>query len=667
MTYNPTYNICRRFHVARKADPNTRYKVYRQRDGKYHYASVQVPNPPDSASKSKYKIVHIGTVDPSLVFTPNANFRLLDVEERVKYIFPHDWDISKLTAMNDEEYAKKALLELISKEQVSPSSNSTQGPIPLQTSVFLQDENNDKEYVETDGDVNSGVRPSDSYLDQYNNKLYGSFWILQQISINQGVYEDLLTTFRGNIAKVNEVMSLAFYPYLSERNFNRFSKWQNTHETLLEYPMPAPAITKLTQSITDNDRMTLIQLRINRLPKDAAVDCDSTTRSAWGKCLADIHWGKNKDNEKLRNTLEVFVYSLTTHQPIYYRSFAGNTSDMSTVRTVLKDLLELGMTDVVFTADRGYCSDENIASLVAAELPFLLCAKTGVAPIAPLLRTLKYDSDGVPLDMEYDEDSHLYMAQVNVPVYQSRLCDGTPVIINNVKANLFLDLGVRIQEVAAIKREVDAERESIDEDIKKSILPDNIKKYNALLSYHKAYYLYDDDKKPIGIAYEPLTDKISKEKSQCGFFSSLMYRQTKTAKEALADYKARDEHEKNFDQMKNQMMFRVQRNSSQDGKDGRSFILFIGLIAISILREAWRSSNEMQRSYTSTYDMLDEMESIRMSRYTDGSSHMTTFTGRQVDIAMAANIEVPLECMSPSVRKEYQRKVHSKEEKQKSK
>ena len=92
--------------------------------------------------------------------------------------------------------------------------------------------------------------------------------------------------------------------------------------------------------------------------------------------------------------------------------------------------------------------------------------------------------------------------------------------------------------------------------------------------------------------------------------------------------------------MKNQMQFKVQRNSGQDGKDGRFFILFVGLIVISVLREAWKASNEMQRSYVSTYDMLDEMESIRMSRYADGSSHITTFTSRQVEIAKVCGVNM---------------------------
>ena len=59
------------------------------------------------------------------------------------------------------------------------------------------------------------------------------------------------------------------------------------------------------------------------------------------ECLADIRWGRNKDNEQLQNTLEVVVYSLDTHEPIYYRTFAGNENDSRTLRTIINDQQKL--------------------------------------------------------------------------------------------------------------------------------------------------------------------------------------------------------------------------------------------------------------------------------------------------------------------------------------
>jgi hypothetical protein len=67
--------------------------------------------------------------------------------------------------------------------------------------------------------------------------------------------------------------------------------------------------------------MDLLRLRAARLGKDEFCAVDSTSRSAYGDTLADIHWGKNKDSLPLEQTTEVVVYTLSGHMPVYYREF----------------------------------------------------------------------------------------------------------------------------------------------------------------------------------------------------------------------------------------------------------------------------------------------------------------------------------------------------------
>ena len=624
------------YTLSRKTDPNTRYRVRIHKDRNYTYASVQETAISPKSGKKYPRTKNLGTLDANMVFTPNATFRMMPVEERGKYIFPDGWDISRATILN-------APVQTESSRAAHDSGGCSTG----NHGQTLNSPGSADEAV-SDGITHEAPLPSDTILDQYNNRLYGAFWLLEQISRECGLYDDLKETFGGNMAKVNEVLSLAFFPYLSGKNYNRFARWQNVNKTLLDYPLKPSAITRLAQSITDNDRMNLIKLRLKRLPEGAHLDCDSTSRSAWGKCLADIRWGKNKDNSKLRNTVEVVVYSLTTHEPIYYRSFPGNTSDMSTIRTILSDLDALGVKEVVFITDRGYSSSENISAMVSAGLPFVVCSKTCAAPVADCLLGIEYDAGGIPAGMEYDQKQRLYFTQVEIPEYTGRLSDGTTVRTKKLKANLFLNPRNRVDELGALKISIEQERSELDRAIKKGYVPKSIKKYNAMFDYFKVTLSAGPDGKPVGIQYSECAEKIEKERAICGYFSSLMYRLDLTAHEALRAYKARDEHEKNFDQMKNQMHFRVQRSSTEDSKNGMSFILFVGLIPISRLRNIWRSS--MCDDYNTTLDMLDEMEPIRLSEYTNGTVHMTSFTTQQVLISRACNIEPPQECIPKYMR-----------------
>ena len=130
-------------------------------------------------NKIKYKVFHIGTIDNNYIFIPNLNFRHLDNEEKKKYIFPDMWDISK------------AILDM-------NSENDTD---------FNSELKNSKD-----------IKPSDTIIDQYNNRLYGSFWLLFQIAIKTGLYDDLVKTFDNNLLVMEANRGIMMYNYLRQSN-----------------------------------------------------------------------------------------------------------------------------------------------------------------------------------------------------------------------------------------------------------------------------------------------------------------------------------------------------------------------------------------------------------------------------------------------------------------
>ena len=631
--------------AGRKANPMSPYKVFLHKDKKYRYAATQRKNETTSGKKSKYTITHWGTVSENLVFSPNATYRLTDVKERMKLIFPEDWDISVALSMNHSDES-----DCVDPRNSRTSSNGSEDAVPC----------DHPESNESGANIhasNKTATPSDTVLDQFNNRFYGAFWLLEQLSRQSGVYDDLLSVFQNNAAVVNEALTMAIYPYLSNRNFNRMARWQHGHKTAVDYDLTASYITRFTQRISDDHRMKFISLRLKRQPDGSFAACDSTTRSAWGKCLADIRWGKNKDTRELPNTLEVVVYSISTHEPVYYRTFPGNAMDMSTVRTILSDMKAAGIRELIFITDRGYTSGDNILGMIEAGLPFIMCAKTCQKPIAPLLLDIEYTPEGTPVGMEYDASKHICYKQFDVPPYKDKAPDGREVVVNGLKANVYLNLRTRLEELLLIDEKVAAEEKELSKSVEDGYCPQDIKKYNALFMYHKVTINENDGK--CHLEYTRNDERYAKDRSVCGFFSSITYKVDQDAKESLETYKLRDEQEKYFGQMKDQMSFHTQRNSSEDGKDGRLFMLFVGLILSSKLRWYWNSTN-MRDEYESSLDMLDEMETIRYSEYTDGTTHMTTFSAKQAKICDACNVDVPDECLSRTIRDEKERKRNPK-------
>lgn len=207
---------------------------------------------------------------------------------------------------------------------------------------------------------------------QNENRLYGDIWLLEQIAGLTGIRSDLIKTFEGNTEITDAVMTMAMFLLCGKGTYNQLASWQKISRAPYARPLTSVYVTKLTQMITEDDRMTLLKCRASRLSKEELCAVDSTSRSAWGDSLADIRYGKNKDHLPLPQTLEVVVYTLDGHMPVYYRSFQGNTPDSRTLATITKDLYNAGFRNVVLITDRGYESIRNLEMYIDNGQPMIM-------------------------------------------------------------------------------------------------------------------------------------------------------------------------------------------------------------------------------------------------------------------------------------------------------
>ena len=169
----------------------------------------------------KNKMIHIGKIDENFLFIPNDNFKLLEEDEKKNFIFPKECDTTNLLKVD------------FKNDKIDNNKEKSQNP-------SSKDKDMPKEITET-------LELSTSF----NNRLYGSFWLLENIAYKIGLFDDLLKVFNDNILRVNEIFSLSIYPYLSGKTYNRFARCQNAHKTLVDYHLKSPYITKMSQNITD--------------------------------------------------------------------------------------------------------------------------------------------------------------------------------------------------------------------------------------------------------------------------------------------------------------------------------------------------------------------------------------------------------------------------------
>ena len=573
--------------MARRAEESTTYKVKIHLNNGYRYASTQplVVDPERTSGRNRHRRIHWGTVDEDNKFHPNKTYLYADVSERRKLIFPDDWDMSEVASLPSERKAGR------------PSCD-----------------------------------------DDDSNKLYGDIWLLEQIAGKTGLRKDLEEALGGNREMADAIMTLAMFHITTGNTFNRAAHWQRIERVPYRRPLTSPDITYLTQSITEQHRMDLFRLRAARTKDGDLCAVDSTTRSAYGSSLADIKWGRNKERLPLEQTTEVVVYDLNTHMPIYYRTFPGNIPDSRSVETILLDLRHAGFPLLVLITDRGYESVRNMERYILDGQPLIMWVKVRQKMVLDRIRAFGSFIHS-PEGMEVDEDSRIYYRQYDID-YKVEVRSGVEKDADRLRLNLYFDPMRRSEELTSLDVAIKHQRAAL-EDIRQGGLPvDDDESIRKNYPYFTVK-IKDDDRTLV--SYELNTKKVEEAKLSSGFYANLTHRLDLNPMQALDAYSLRDEQEKLFEQQKGPLGCDRQRNWSEDGKNGRLFIMFVALIMSSYLKYVWKTT-DLKKSFCSSLEILDEMRSIRIVEHKGKAKHITPFVGRQLDICEAFGFPVPDNC-----------------------
>ena len=570
--------------MPRKPDPDAPYRVAIHIDKGYRYASTQPATVDPNTGKRKYRRIHWGTVDDNNRFVPGRAYLFAPVEERSKLIFPEGWDLSEIEKLSGNRKRGRPVIE-------------------------SQDE----------------------------NRLYGDIWLLEQIAEATGIRADLLKVFGGNREMTDAVMTLAMYLLCGKDTYHQMASWQRIARAPYAKPLTSPYITMLTQKITEQNRMDLLRLRAARLENNELCAVDSTSRSAWGDSLSDIRYGKNKDHLPLAQTLEVVVYTLSGHMPVYYRTFAGNTPDSRSLETILHDLDHAGFKDVILITDRGYESIRNLEIYIDKKQPMIMGTKVGQKHVRKEIDAFG-TFDHHPEEMEIDPKERIYYKQYGLE-YQIEGRRDNVKKADRLKLNLYFDPMRRSGELIDLDVAIKAQKESLEKLLKDQFPLDDDITIKKAYCYFKLDY---NETTRLLKGFSLDEKKVDRKKREAGFFANTTLQIDADPMAAQQHYRLRDEQEKYFRMMKGLMGADRQRNWSESGKTGRLFILFVAQILGCYLGNIRKT--KLNEDFDSIADVLGEMRPIRYIEHPNTKGFITPFIGRQVDICEAFGFDIPEGC-----------------------
>ena len=570
--------------MPRKPDPDAPYRVAIHVDKGYRYASTQPAIVDPNTGKRSYRRIHWGTVDDNNRFVPGKAYLFAPIEERSKLIFPEDWDLSEIEKLSGNRRRGRPVIE-------------------------SQDE----------------------------NRLYGDIWLLEQIAEATGIRADLLKVFGGNREMTDAVMTLAMYLLCGKDTYHQMASWQRIARAPYAKPLTSPYITMLTQKITEKNRMDLLRLRAARLKNNELCAVDSTSRSAWGDSLSDIRYGKNKDHLPLAQTLEVVVYTLSGHMPVYYRTFAGNTPDSRSLETILHDLDHAGFKDVILITDRGYESIRNLEIYIDRKQPMIMGTKVGQKHVRKEIDAFG-TFDHHPEEMEIDPKERIYYKQYDLE-YQIEGRRDNVKRADRLKLNLYFDPMRRSSELIDLDVAIKAQKESLEKLLKDQFPLDDDITIKRAYCYFKLDY---NETTRLLKGFSLDEKKVDRKKREAGFFANTTLQIDADPMAAQHHYRLRDEQEKYFRMMKGLMGADRQRNWSENGKTGRLFILFVAQILGCYLGNIRKT--KLNEDFDSIADVLGEMRPIRYIEHPNTKGFITPFIGRQVDICEAFGFDIPEGC-----------------------
>lgn len=577
----------------RPVNPENQYKVSIQKIRDYTYASTQPRVVDKKTGKVHYTRVHWGKVDENKKFIPGTKYIYASLEERKKLIFPDDWDLSEISKLSGMRRRGRPIIE-------------------------SQDE----------------------------NKLYGDIWLLEQIAESTGLRSDLLKVYHGNDELVDGLLTLAYYLISGKGGtFNQVSAWQHITKTPCDISLSATNITRITQSISNRDRMELFKLRAGRVGKNELCAVDSTSRATYGSSLADIKWGKSKDQVPLPQTVEVVVYALDTHTPIYYRSFPGNIPDSRSLKTIVGELESAGYKNLILITDRGYESIANLEYFIDKKQAVITGVKTRQKFILDKIKAFGEFNTLPENEMNIDTKERIYYKQYDLE-YQIEGMRENVKTSDKLKLNLYfdpirrsrelIDLDICRVEQAECLQEILDEKSPLDVDSR-------LKKHYWLYNLN-----YDEDTRTL-TAFSLNEKKYKMSRTVAGFFANLTQCLDLNAMEANHHYHLRDEQEKYFTNMKTLLHYDRTRAWSEDGKDGREFILFLAQILLCNLKHIHKI--KLQDEFKSVTDILNEMRAIRYIEHPNKQPFITPFISKQITICEAFGFEIPDGCAPEYVTK----------------
>ena len=510
--------------MARTTRSDSIYRISLHRNSGYTYAATH-PYTVDASGRRKYSILHWGTVTEDLRFIPGKRYLEAPEELRRKLVFPEGWDLSAAEAAG------------------APGAGAGGSSTPL--------------------------RPL-PYAAADAGKAFGDVWLLERVVGRFGVREDLCEVL-GDAACADDILTLAYYPFLTGTSFLRFYRWQSTTKV----PSSRPLETLIGESLAAISRSAFhrfMDLRRKRHDGERLVAVDSVVRLSSGNAVSDRKWGQKTERIHFQSTVEAVAYSLDAHVPVVYSTFPEAVTDARELGVFRAELAKAGLAGITVVTDRGYDSLQGLERYFH-EGPMVMCVDVKQPAVLERIKAFGRFREH-PAGMRYDAASRRWYRQYPL---------SSPDTPSDLRLNLFFNPERRAAELAQIDAEIASQQNALLELVNYAIPIDNRRTLRRDQYFFKTSY--NPDNKTV-TSFAPDKSRILSTRTASGFYANITAGLDASPLEAVSIYGLKYDQERFLRNFRSLLDFPQRPPLPDHLRFGIQLLQYIGLLLNTSLRHS---------------------------------------------------------------------------------
>lgn len=455
----------------------------------------------------------------------------------------------------------------------------------------------------------------------------------------------------------DKLLSVALFMGLNhEDSLYLIQSWSRTHTVPAPSGLSSGNLSRLLDAVEEDDRQSFLKDWAALRPSEDTYCVDGSSFSSMSQYLRRVRWGSNKEHDPYEQINVLVAFGNESHLPLFISSHSGNIPDVSTMEDFVHNMYGLDVRNTEFCFDRGYCSVNNITTLIKRKHRFILAAKSLTAGY------IKNVLDSVSLEKltalsTYNDEKELHGITRETDWSYQVNGDGKA----SSTARLYLHIFYNPQMALDKQKHEFSDIKELQRELSTKPIRSHLEKYEKYFTidwgsqdpYAKPEYDEQLKKKrrpsltpPASFSMKAVSQNGS-QSMQRGLFVLISNSQS-DCWEAHRRYLKRTSVEKAFMNLKTRIGLRRIRSGQQSVVDSRLFVAFISLILVSELEKRINEASQtsaLMRKYNPEL-LMKEFASIDQYHYCSKARHVTPVTKKQQDLYALLGVESPARVMT---------------------